>query len=417
MYGNDLLIAFTFMAILFLRQIAILKQPNKINYAPLMVGIGAISSVVHFIIHPEHTNVVLLLRESFFPLLVSLLLYLVLNILHQTQQSESARTQDEFLKVLVQEISGLKEFMGELENRVAASHKEDLIVQEKVRQKFKDDIKALDEIKLNQDKFSHKFDEMEVWHEKVSKGFSHFTEVQLPELDNVVHKHIDILRVAEQDHYNQLKTTLKNAVESRCEMSEDIEEVKINIDKMKNISDEIAKSITKHTLEQLSGVTKAFEGQITALHTHSEGVKTALLESESTLSTIRSKSELIMKQMVLSSKKMDALEAQTTGMDGIYSSLKELVLDVEMIKSDYIKSQAELHMIARDIATSKDEKINIMKEQIDSLGKSLNKKIDDSLEKLHEHYHIAEEDISQSVQMLSKKAKLKQGYENFEPKS
>jgi len=411
MYGNDLLIAFAFMAILFLRQIAILKQPNKINYAPLMMGIGAISAIVHFIIHPESTNLIMLLRESFFPLLVSLLLYIVLNVLHQTQESESARTQDDFLRVLVQEISGLKDFMGELENRVSASHKEDLIVQEKVRQKFKDDIKALDKIKLNQDKFNSKFDEMEAWHEKVSDGFA--TNIQLPELDNVVHKHIDILRVAEQDHYNQINAILKRVVDNRCEMSDDIEEVKVNINSMKNISGEIAKSITKHTLEQLSGVTKSFENQITALKSHSEGVKTSLSESEATLNTIRSKSELIMKQMILSSKKMDELEEQNSGMDNIYAHLKELVLDVEMIKSDYVKSQAELYMISKNIATTKDEKINAMKEQIDSLGIALSKKIDESLEKLHEHYHIAEDDITQSVQMLSKQAKLKKGYENF----
>ena len=413
MYGNDLLIAFAFMAILFLRQIAILKQANKINYAPLMIGIGAISSVVHFIIHPESTNIIMLFRESFFPLLVSLLLYLVLNILHQTQESESARNQDDFLRVLVQEISGLKDFMGELESRVKASHKEDLIVQERVRKKFKDDIKALDEIKLNQDRFVSKFDEMEIWHEKVSDGFAHFTDIQLPELDNVVHKHIDILRVAEQDHYNQINTMLKHAIDSRCEMANDMEELKENINNMTNLSGEIAKSITKHTLEQLSGVTKSFENQIIGLKSHSESINTSLSESETTLNTIRTKSELIMKQMILSSKKMDALEKQNSGIDTIYANLKELVLDVEMIKSDYVKSQAELHIISRDIAISKDEKINIMKKQIDSLGESLSLKIDESLEKLHEHYHIAEEDITQSVQMLSKKAKSKKGYEKF----
>jgi hypothetical protein len=65
---------------LFLRQISILKQPNKINYAPLMVGIGAIGSVIHFIIHPDASNVIMLLRESFFPLLVALLFYIVMNI-------------------------------------------------------------------------------------------------------------------------------------------------------------------------------------------------------------------------------------------------------------------------------------------------------------------------------------------------
>lgn len=414
MFANDLLLAFLFMALLFLRQIAILKQPNKINYAPLMIGIGVISSVVHFIIHPENQNAILLLRESFFPILVSLLLYIVLNILHQTQESESARTQDDFLRVLVSEISGLKDFMSDLENRVSLSQQEDQKVQEAVRQKFKDDIKALNEIKINQDKFAIKFKEMEVWHDDVSEGFAHFTEVQLPELDNVVHKHIDILRVAEQDHYNQIKLALNKAAENKVDVSDELEELKQKLGSMKTLSEDIAKSITKHTLEQLSGLIKSFEVQINSLKSQSEAVKTSLDEGESTLDSIRSKSELIMKQMILSSKKMSELEKQSSGLHDIHSDIKGLLGDIEMVKSDYVKSQSQLNMISKEIAASKDEKIDVMKEQIDSLGVSLSKKVDESLEKLHEHYHIADDDITQSVQRLSQKAKFKKGYGEFE---
>jgi chromosome segregation ATPase len=255
---------------------------------------------------------------------------------------------------------------------------------------------------------------MEAWHTEVSKGFEHFTDVQLPELDGVVHKHIDILRVAEQDHYNQITAILKKAVESRCEMSDDMEELKANIGGMKHMSDDIAKTITKHTLEQLSGVTKSFENQIISLKSHSEQVRTSLYEGENTLSGIREKSELIMKQMILSSKKMSELEQQNSGLQDIYSLLKSLIDDVEKVKSDYIKSQSQLSSIAREISVSKDENIEIMKRQIDSLGESLSKKIDESLEKLHEHYHIAEEDITKSVQILTKKAQLKKGYGEFE---
>ena len=410
MFANDLLLAFLFMALLFLRQIVILKQPNKINYAPLMLGIGAISSVVHFIIHPQHEDIILLLRESFFPLLVALLLYIVLNILHQTQQTENARTQDDFLRVLVDEISGLKEFMSGLENRVSLSQQEDQRVQEAVRQKFKDDIKALNDIKINQDKFSLKFKEMEVWHDDVSKGFDHFTEVQLPELDDVVHKHIDILRIAEQDHYNQIKAVLNKAVENRVDVSDELEELKQKFSGIKTLSDDIAKSITKHTLEQLSGLIKSFEVQISTLKSQSEAIKTSLDEGESRLDSIRNKSELIMKQMILSSKKMSELEQQSNGLHDIHSDVKSLVGDIEMVKSDYVKSQAQLNVISKEIAASKDEKIDVMKEEIDSLGVALSKKIDESLEKLHEHFHIADDDITQSVQRLSQKAKFKKEY-------
>jgi len=410
MFDIDLLVAFAFMALLFLRQISILKQPNKINYAPLIIAIGAIGAVIHFILHPDASDVILLLRESFIPFLVGLLLYIIMNIMHQTQESQNARTKDEFTKVLVSEISGLKEFMSELESRMRNSQQEDQRVQKDVRGKFQEDIKALENIKENQVKFLDKFDEMESWHNSVSKEFEHFTDVQMPELDNVVHKHIDILRVAEQDHYNQIKVTLNKAVESRGDMSGEIEELKMNLESIRNVSDTIANSITQQTIQQLSGVTKAFENQIIALKSHAESVKTSLSEGDSRLENIRTQSEMIMKQMLLSSQKMNELEKQNEGLYDIYSTARDLVDDVEKIKDDYVKSQSQLAQLSNELSASKDEQLDAMKNQIESLSDTLTQKIDESLEKLHEHYHIADEDITQSVQILAKKAQLKSGY-------
>ena len=410
MFENDLLLAFAFMALLFLRQIAILKQPNKINYAPLMIGIGAISSLVHFIIHPEAQDIMLIFRESLFPFLVALLLYIVMNILHQTQVSEEARNKEEFSKVLVNEVSQLKQFILELETRMSEAQKEDREVQENIRIKFKEDVKALVTIEKNQEIFIGKFDEMETWHKDVNRGFEDFTEVQLPELDNVVHKHIDILRVAEQDHYNKLTSVLQKAVKSRVDMSGEIEELKVNINSIKTISDDIAQSITKSTLEQLSGVTKAFEMQMLSLKSHSENIETSLSEGENRIEGIKTQSEMIMKQMVLSSNKMNELEKQNSGLGDIYSSMKGLIGEVESIKSDYVKSQAQLSLIATELSLSKEKQVLEMKTQIESLSEGLTAKIDESLEKLHKHYHIAGDDITQSVQLLSSRAKLQKGY-------
>ena len=330
--------------------------------------------------------------------------------MHQTQESQSARTKDKFTKVLVSEITNLKEFMSELESRMRNSQQEDQKIQKDVRGKFQEDIKALDTIKDNQEKFLDKFDEMDIWHQNVSKEFEHFREVQMPELDNVVHKHIDILRVAEQDHYNQIKATLDRAVESRGDMSGEIEELKLNLESIKNVSDTIANSITQQTMQQLSGVTKAFENQIIALKSHAESVRTSLSEGDTTLDNIRAQSEMIMKQMSLSAQKMDALQKQNDGLHDIYSNIKDLMKDMEMVKSDYVKSQSQLLQISQELSTSKDEQVDALKVQVESLSSVLTQKIDESLEKLHEHYHIADEDITQSVQMLAKKAQLKNGY-------
>jgi len=236
----------------------------------------------------------------------------------------------------------------------------------------------------------------------------------MPALDDVVHKHIDILRVAEQDHYNQLKKLLQVAVESRVDDVENMEELKKSLMSMRSLSDDIAKSITRHTLQQLSEVTKAFEGQIITLKSHAESVKMSLHEGDSTLSGIRNQSEIIMKQMVLSSNKMKELKEQNDGLYDLFSIVKTLVADVEAMKSDYAKAKLSLSAIADELKVAENEQLKTMNKQIESLSETLSAKIDKSLEELHEHYHIAGDDITQSVQILAKKAKLKNGYADLD---
>jgi archaellum component FlaC len=179
---------------------------------------------------------------------------------------------------------------------------------------------------------------------------------------------------------------------------------------MNSLSNNIANTITNDTLEQLSGVTKAFESQVITLKSHTESVSTSLSEGENKLNAIREQSELIINQMVLSSKKMSELERQNHGLHDIYATVNELMNDMERIKADYVKSQSQLSVIAREMRSSENEQIESLREQINSLADVLTHKIDTSLEKLHEHYHIAGEDITQSVQILAKKAQLQKGY-------
>jgi len=412
MFSTDLLVAFVFMALLFLRQVSILKHPNKINYAPLMIGIGAISSVIHFIIHPDATDVIHLLRESFFPLLVALFFYIVMNILHQTQQREMALLQDEFTHELIHQVSQLKEFVSELEVKMVLNQQEDREAQKEVREKFKQDIKTLDTIEINQKNFMKKFEDMQKWHKDVENRFEHFTDAQMPELDNMVHKHIDMLRVAEQEHYNKIKEMLNKAIENKYDVSKDIEELKVSLGGLKAISTDIARVITKHTLDQLSGVTQAFQKQIEVLKSQSEAVRTSLWEGENTLGGIKEQSQMIMKQMVLTSKKMDEIDTKNAKLHDVYLVIEDITKDIENIKTDYVKSQSQLTMISKDIQSSQLKQIQDIEQHIESLSVSLSKKIDESLQKLHEHYHIAQDNITQSVQMLNKKSYLKE-YEDL----
>ena len=410
MFSIDIVISFAFMALLFLRQISIIKHENKINYAPLMIGIGAISSVIHFIIHPEYKDIILLLRESSFPLLVSLILYIVMNIIHQTIESKQKRLQHEFTQTLIEQITQLKQYATELEVKINDSQKTDLKAQEELRKKFKEDIQALDTIKSNQNIFLEMFDEMKALNIGVEKAFRDFADVEMPSLDDVVHKHIDLIRISEQDHFNKLNSLLQNIVQNKGDISKDLDDVKASMVQVQNLAKNISDAIVTNTVSKMANISKAFEEQISTLKSHSESLNTALYESENKISHISKESEVLLTQMSLSSKKMDEMQEQSSNLSDMYVKLRALMNDIETLRADYVKAQSQLSMLSRELRESQEDDINNIKEQMEDLIVLLTGKIDNSLEKLHKHYHISNEELSQSVQMLAKKAQLQKGY-------
>jgi len=413
MFQTDFIISFILIALLFIRQVMILKLPNKISYAPLMLGLGVVSSLIHFIINPQIDSM-LLLRESLFPLLFALLLFMVMNVMQQNQESENAKYKEDFSQTIVDQIDELKSFVSDLETRMLQYSQEDRTMQENIRKQFKTDIKALDSIQTNQMKLFSKFDEVELWHQNVSKEFENFTEVQVPALDKVVHKHIDMLRVSEQDHYNRLKIAIENSLDGGIDISKDMEELKESIKEFQNLSSSISKMIVKESVAQLSDLTQSYKGDIITLKSHAEGMKTSLFEAENKLTTMKQQTDEMLEQIKTSSEQVEGLKEQNGELYALYSVLKDLVKDVEAIKSDYTKSQAQLSLVAHELKDSEDETLLDMKKQIEGLAQTLTDKIETSLEKLHEHYHIAGEDITHSVQLLSQKAKLQKEYGSSE---
>jgi hypothetical protein len=158
------------------------------------------------------------------------------------------------------------------------------------------------------------------------------------------------------------------------------------------MGDGISEEIVEHTSKKISAVMKAFENEILMLKSHTSAIDTSLSEGESILINIKNQSELIMKQMILSSKKMNELEEKTQGLSSVYSKFNNVVDDIEGIKSDYVKSQSQLSNIVQNIEYATAKELT-----------NMNEKIDETLEKI-EHNTI------NNVNLLAKKAKLKNGY-------
>lgn len=414
MFEIDLMFSFLFMALLFLRQISIIKDPNKINYAPLIIGIGVISGILHFIVQSEDKNLLLLLKESFLPILVSLLFYIVMNILHQTQKNQDSRVEDISKTELFEKIEELKEFSTNIEKKVLLAQNQEQIMQDEMRERFRHDIKTLDTILSNQNKFLEKFEELRGLHFNVTKSFENFTNVQIPSLDSIVHKHIDILRLSEQDHFNKVKTMLEKSVDNKDSIKEGVTELKASLDSMNTLAQAVAKTIVKSTQDHLGDTVRAFAKEIILLKSHTESLNTALFESENKLGSIKDQSEMIMKQMILSSKKMGELQAQNSSLYDIYTIMKELIKDIESVKTEYANSQSQLSMILDGFNQTSEQNIKHLDKKTELMLEELDIKIDEFTKKLSKYEPSTTQDLSQSVQFLSKQAQLKSRYTDLE---
>ncbi|WP_345993999.1 hypothetical protein [Sulfurimonas sp. HSL-1716] len=407
----DLMVSYTFMALLFLRQVSILKRPNKINYAPLMLSIGALFATVHFMLFIQSGNIVFILKESLSVIVIALSLFIIMNILHQAQKTEDDKTQKEFALSLSSKVAQMKEYIAVLEDKATSMHDEEQRSLFEIREQIKKDIASLKSIQANQEKFIGEFETMTQQQSKVMHSVEQFRTVQLPELDEIMHSHIDMLRVSEQDHYNRIKKAFDGADALRNDIKEEMDEVREDIKSIKNVSQEISSSIVEKTLLELSAVTLEFEKQLNHLRAQTEGVSTSLFEGENILDSIRKQSEMVMKQIVLSSNNMKILEEHSRNLTNIYNPLKDLIGEIESVKLEYKTAYKELSGLANTLNSTEKEQLEIMKNRVDELSEKLIEKIDISLEKLQSHYHIASREVTSTVSELAKKAKVQSGYE------
>jgi len=395
MFKLDLIVLFLIMGTLFIRQIMIFKNQNKIDYAPIIIGIGVLGSLLHFITHPQITDLILLLRESFLPIVIAIFLYLVLSVVNQIHKTDENK---QFNNYILDDIEDLKNALSNLENRVINFSKEEKKAQDEVIEKLRVDIKSLNSIELNQTKFLQKFDQLSVLYEDVSLSFREFTELKMPELDTIVHKHIDIIRIANQDHFNHLNSDLNKILISRQEMLDEGRALRTNLIDMKNLSNNIAISINNTIIQQLKEFTKPLEAKSVALKLSSEAILDKLDTSEKKISTIKQYSEAINKEIALASKNMQEFDIDKNSMLDIYTISKKMIYDIEEIKNDYIKSQTRLEIIAKDFKISEKQQIEDMKKQIELLGEMLVQK------------KVTNEEITKNLHLLSQQTKLKNGY-------
>jgi DNA repair exonuclease SbcCD ATPase subunit len=395
------------MVVIFLRQISIFRLPNKINYSSLMLGVGAISSVIHFIISPENQDLTYTLKGSLIPMLVALMLFIVMNIMHQTQMAENERIRMEFTQVLIEQIRELKEFTANLEQRMTEYAKEEAELRNEFMAKFNKDIEALEKLLQNQSLFMERFEEAKKWHNELTELFVNFTEFKLPELDSIVHKHIDMLRISEAEHYEHLTRFLKETLGDKEKIKKELENILSEVHKVDNLSNKIAKTISDEAIRRLSGVTRSFETELASLKSHVEALRTSLSEGENSISAIKSQGEYVMEQMIHIAQKMETFEQKKELVDMIVGKLVPIFEKIEQLENDYLGATTNLQEVSKEVH-------HLHKEQLQQLNKELLATVDgfeNKLEKILVEFKNStkKEEMPDSLKILAKKAQMQKG--------
>lgn len=405
MISIDLLLTIVIMSLLFLRHTAVYKDPNKINYTPVVFALGALGGLLHFILSEGiDPNV---LKESLLSLSVGIILSAIMSVMSQTVALMNRVNVTQHLNTLGDETRALGSSVGILKDRLDLVAQMESSTHDQIRNVFKEEFDALNIIQANQALFISKIESLLAQQQSAMEKFEDFTLSELPSLDNVVHRHIDLLRVAEQDHFNQLK----NVVRVSCDEQK---EVHIQLKALHELVVQIShRELPDHTIsilqKELDRIVHDFSHHLHTLGVKSESIVTSLLENDSLLRGSREQSELIMQQMVLSSKQMREMTSHSKELSESLKPLSRLFASAETLHEEFIHARGRLSELIVTLESYERYEVRAIRQALEEVASEATaqiKLLTETLQKT-EPLPLIE---TKNVQELASKVKLHKSY-------
>lgn len=406
--------ALTGVIILFLfwRQLVVFKLKAKINYAPLVLIVGLISSVSVFVFSIGSGDLKSDIQYALLPLLISLLFYMVMYIMFQLKLSSAKAETQAHEKLLATLISDIKEYFGVLNDKLSAIESTDAKTLDAVQMALKNELSVFTRLSSQQEMLSSKLEQMYIQEESALLNIRSFLEKEIPDLDTVVHRHIDILRIAEQDHFNKLHTILTsmNSNSAVSEVREAFVTVHKRLDKMEENYEKSAEMVALEVKQSLLSTVQSMSKELTHAKQLSESLSLSTQEYEVKLHELHKYASQLLQKSDTIHESMEDTYTQSQKIRPVYASLNELVSRLMDIYGEYKHAKKELHVLASELGNAEERHFEIMDKKIDVLGENIHKKIEASLYELKEHYHIADRDVTSTVKTLAAKAQLQKTY-------
>ncbi len=411
MVATENIVVIVLMTLLFLRQFAVFQQTSKINYAPLILILGILGALLHLMMHP-HEALLDLLREALLPLFIALVFYFILNVLNQTQHSNKVLQHEASQAQLLHDIDAMKQDIAELHER--EYHLDDMHTDSnnmhRITQEFQEDITAWQQIQKNQETFVRTFEESMKKYYKSMRNFEEFTDIKMPEFDAIIHRHIEILRIAEQDHFNQIKGALEHYSSAYETLHTGMQDVNKTLLDIKNMHTATANKVMEQAGLELQRLFGSYETRVSHLHAQSESIGVDMNENALLLERLKERSEALNGQIVLVSKKMEMMVQAAETLPSPEHFVSTLAAQRHHIHDEIVELKKEIAVFHELIARSKKEHDQTIDDAIDALSKTLNEKIDHAISKLHEHYMALQNSNASTIKELASRSKMQKTY-------
>lgn len=407
MFEADLLLSMLLMSLFFLRHIMVYKDRNKINYTPVVLAIGVIAGVMHIVMVSDDAQMLLALKESLLTFVVGVVYSAIMGVMSQTQNAVYAFNQNTRRDYLSAQIEELKGSIGGIASKVNEMTQMENTTHEQLKEVFKEELEALGMIQNNQKLFISKIESILTKQQTSMEKFEDFTLNELPSLDNVVHRHIDLLRISEQDHFNQLKHAIYDANEEKNTLQSQLQE-------MYNVLKKLAHGETEQTIihqleHEMDRITAEFSHKIQNIGAKSEAIVTRLLENDAILKGAREQSELIMQQMVLSSHQMKEMNQTYKELHDSTKPLGELFLSAEALYKEIVLTKSKLNELVITLESYEKQEHRSLRENLENVANEAIAQMKLFSEQISNPQH-RHEITPKEVQELAHKVKLHQSY-------
>lgn len=407
MFALDVLLSIGVMSLLFLRHISVYKDRNKINYTPIVLAVGFIGGLLHFIVLADEPTVMLTLKESLITLAVGAILSAIMSAMSQTQNTLIAYEDRSRIQTLAEGIEAQAAELAGFGERLASVSQMESSTHDQLSTLFKEELDALHLIQNNQKLFVAKIESLLAQQLLSMEKFEDFTLTELPGLDNIVHRHIDLLRIAEQDHFNQLKIAAKSVFEENKEIHTQLKGIEENLRLLHKhqAPEQVAALVHK----ELNGIISDFSRHIQTLGAKSEGIVTALLENDALLRGSREQSELIMQQMVLSSKQMKEITQHSKELNDSFKPLGTLLDSAEDLYREFLSARGKLGELVVTLESYEKQEHRAMRDNLERIANDVSERLAHLMQSLPKPATL-EPFNTKNIQELSGKVKLHRSY-------